>query len=91
VATGARVAAVVAGLPPPAGGAVVVGAPSGAVDEVDVELDGAPEEVVVGRAVVVGPAVVEDEPWLATCWRGAVSSPVTTSKRSAARASDAKA
>src|SRR4051812_12523099 len=88
VATGARVVAVVA-VPPPAGGGVV-GLPSPMV-EVEVDVDGAADDVVVGRTVVEGRAVVEVEPWLATCWRGAVSSPVATSKRRAARAIVARA
>jgi hypothetical protein len=87
VTTGARVVAVVP-VVPPAGAAVVVVLESTVVE---LELDVGLEEVVVGRAVVVGAAVVEDDPWLATCWRGAVSSPVTTSKSRAARATDASA
>jgi hypothetical protein len=85
VATGARVVAV-----PPAGAAVVLVLAPTAVDEVELDVDGAADDVVVGRTVVVGP-LVEVEPWLATCWRGEVSSPVATSKRRAARAIVARA
>jgi len=97
VVAGALVAAVVRGAvvttparvvgAPPAGAVVVVESPAGA----EVEVDGAGPEVVVGRTVVVGATVVEDVPWLATCWRGDVSSPVATSKRRATSAIDARA
>jgi hypothetical protein len=85
VATGARVVAVVIGEP----GMVVVLGPT--VDDVEDEVDDSkePTSVVVGRRVVVGP-VVEDD-WLATCCLGAVSLPVATSNRRAAKAIVARA
>ncbi len=89
VTTGDLVVAVVP-VPPAGGATVVVVLPSTLVEEVEVDVDGAPDDVDVGRAVVDGPAVVVD-PWLATCWRGGVSSPVATSSRSAARATVARA
>lgn len=84
VATGGRVVAVVT---PVAAGAVVL--VSGAMelgDDVEVGMT----IVFSGRRVVVGPTVV-DGACVATCCLGDVSLPVATSKRRAARASDARA
>lgn len=84
VFTGASVVAVGPGNPATV---VVVGPTVDDVDEVDVSSD--PTSVVVGCTVVVGPVV--DDDWLATCCFGAVSVPVATSNRRAAKAIEARA